>query len=103
MVAPANPPFIQRVQVNDMDLTSIVCDKEEFDENIDTLKDVMMLNFEERAAQENLDLIKEKGHLPLCSRGTKTEHLFKKYNVETDLLAMIVRGTARKLIEEMTG
>lgn len=103
MVAPAKPPYIQRVQVNDMDLTSIVCDKEEFDENIDTLKDVMMLNFGEKAAQENLDLLKKKGHLPLCKRGTKTEHLFKKYNVESDLLAMIVRGTAQKLIKEMTG
>lgn len=86
-----------------MDLTSIVCDKEEFDENIDTLKDVMMLNLEERAAQENLDLLKERGHLPLCSRGTKTEHLFKKYNVETDLLAMIVRGTTQEIIKEMIG
>ncbi len=92
------PAFIQRLNLGNIDITAIVCDQEEFNENIDSLKDVMCINLKERADSEQLELIKEMGHLPMCSKGEKTVHLFEKYNVESDKLSMIVRGKGKDLL-----
>ncbi len=101
MVAPANPPYILRVNIGGFDCTSIVLDKEEFDENMDTLKEVFCLRFGGPAGEQQLQAIKDAGHLPLCAKGTKTIHLFEKYNIETDKLAMAVRGIGKKILKDL--
>ncbi len=95
------PAFVQRMTLNGFDLTSIVCDQDEFNENIDSLKDVFCANLKEKASEDQIALIKKVGHLPLCSKGTKTIHLFEKYNVETDKLAMIIRGRGPELLKRL--
>ena len=101
MVKVTKPAYVQRMKLGDFELTSIVCDKEEFDENIDTIKEVFCIKNGERAGQDQINTIKNAGHLPLCTKGTKTIHLFEKYNVETNLLAIIVRGKGKDLIKEI--
>ncbi len=32
-------------------------------------------------------------------RGTKTEHLFRHYDIDTSLASFIIRGTGRKLVQ----
>lgn len=98
----SQPAYVQEFRTNHIELTSIVCDKEEFDKNIESLRDVICANLgNKRANEEQIQFLKDHGHLPLCKRGTKTEHLFKKYDVRTDLLSMIVRGRGEQLAREI--
>jgi hypothetical protein len=97
----SEPAYVKEFRTNEIELTSIVCDKDEFDENIESLRNVICVNLpNKRATDDQLRLLKDHGHLPLCKRGTKTEHLFKKYNVRTDLLSMIVRGKGKELARQ---
>ncbi len=107
MVKSSKPPFIQRMQFGEFDVTSIVLDQDEFDENIDTLKEVFIYAANaiskepERTVQIHIEQIKQAGHLPLCAKGTKTAHLFEKYNVETKHLSMIVRGKGEQVMKQI--
>lgn len=102
MVVSAKPASVTEYDTGDMKLSVIVCDKAEFDQNIEYLRNVICANLDnKRANEQQIELLKQHGHLPLCQRGTKTERLFKKYDIKTDLLAMIVRGKAEQLMQGM--
>lgn len=106
MIKPLKPAYTQSCTLpNGKKVTAIVVDKDEFDENIDSLIDVLNFNTEtgkpEKSQLDQLKLLKEAGHLPLCFKGTKTQHLFEKYNIKTEYLAMIVRGKGQELAKKL--
>lgn len=98
-------PFLRKFSLPDgSELTSVVLDQDEFDELCDSLKDVMIYNMKgQRAAEAHLKALKTAKHLPLMSRGTKTQFVFDKYGIETDKASFIVRGHGRSLAKDFTG
>ena len=96
-------PHKQTFQMpNGKEITSIVLDKTEFDQLIDGLKGIMIGDTEnQRAAQTQLDAIKAANTLPMISRGTKTQYIFEKYEIETNLACFIVRGTGKQLERQL--
>lgn len=85
--------YIETFNIAGKEITTIVCDQTEFDQNIELLRDL--------GQDKAFETIKKSGHLPLCGRGTKTAALFNKYNIHTDLLSMIVRGKGPELLLKM--
>ena len=101
--------FKRTFQIPDgKEITSVVLDKTEFDQLIDGLKGIVISWFKggtidsnQRAAQAQLDAIKATNTLPMISRGTKTQYIFEKYEIETHLACFIVRGTGKQLAEQL--
>lgn len=89
----AKPAYVEEMCIGDFCMTSVVCDKEEFDANILSLRNL--------APDDVLQAIIKAGHLPLCAKGTKTVHLFEKYGIKTDKLAMIVRSKGPEILQKM--
>jgi hypothetical protein len=81
--------------------TVIVCDKDEFDSNIEMLSGIYCFDENQNATKESIQKIKDFGCLPLCSLGTKTKPLFDKYEVKTDLLSMMVRGMGPEVVKAL--
>lgn len=79
--------------VRGMVITSVVVDEEDFNELCDKLG--IMLK------PEQVEHLKQAKHLPMLSRGTKTKQFFDHWDVETELMCVIVRGTAHDLYKQM--
>lgn len=94
-------PHVEAFVMNGRAVTSVVVDKGEFDENIDALVGVLNMAGGGRTDAEQAELLKECNVLPLCTKGTKTQFLFDKYAVETDALAMIVRGKGLDVFRQL--
>jgi len=89
------PPFIRHfkfpTQQGMINLCCVVMDQSEFNEVCDAI--VEKGSFDSQQAEK----IKKIGHIPLVMRGTKTEFLFEKFNVEVDHLSLIVRGKGEEV------
>jgi hypothetical protein len=94
-------PYTEVFIHNGRTVTSIVVDKGEFDENVDALIDVLDMAGGGRTGTEQVKLLKECNFMPLCTKGTKTQFLFDKYAIETDALAMIVRGKGLDVFRQL--
>jgi hypothetical protein len=84
-------------------ITSLVMDEHEFSELINQLDGVFMINGSTRAGKLELAAILKAGHLPLASRGTKTESLFARYAIDTAYFTAIVRGKGEEVASEFLG
>lgn len=85
-------------------LTSIVMDEGEFETLLQRISEgdpVFNVMTKERMSPEDVEALRKAKHVPLVARGTKTEHLFKAYEIETDYFSAIVRGQGNRLLERM--
>ena len=82
-------------------ITSMVIDQAEFDELCDQLYGVIVVNAGERADPSLVDKIRNAKHLPMMARGTKTAKFFEQWDVQTDLLCVIVRGHGPELAKQL--
>jgi len=89
-------PHVRVFELRGEKLTAVVVDREDFDAFCDELEGVFDFGSGERANKEVVDIVRKCGHLPLMGRGTKTEKFFKQWGVETDKMAVTVRGTFSK-------
>jgi len=81
-------------------MTSVVLDKPEFDALADSLLGVFTQDA--RADLSHIQRIKDAGHLPLMGRGTKTQFVFDRYGIGTDLAGFIVRGAGLDVLRSLT-
>jgi len=81
-------------------MTSVVLDKPEFDALADSLLGVFTQDA--RADLSHIQRIKDAGRLPLMGRGTKTQFVFDRYGIETDLAGFIVRGAGLDVLRSLT-
>jgi len=81
-------------------MTSVVLDKPEFDALADSLLGVYTQDA--RADLSHIQRIKDAGRLPLMGRGTKTQFVFDRYGIETDLAGFIVRGAGLDVLRSLT-
>ncbi len=92
---------------NGIVITSIVMDQEEFNEFCDNLKGILHTDRlggnMKRADDEQIEQIRASKHLPMMARGTKTQRFFDQYEVTTDYLCVIVRGTGGTVLAKLSG
>jgi hypothetical protein len=81
-------------------MTSVVLDKPEFDALADSLLGVFTQDA--RADLSHIQRIKDAGRLPLMGRGTRTQFVFDRYGIETDLAGFIVRGAGLDVLRSLT-
>lgn len=84
------------VQGQMTEVTSVVVDQDDFDRAYR----VMVQAFPD---EPGLHAIKESGTLPLAKLGSKTQPLFDMFSVKTEFMTLIVRGTGKKILEDMGG
>jgi hypothetical protein len=103
------PAKYQFIMPGGKKVTSIVMEQADFDVLCDELEriDVAMRNVTHggsqdivRAKKEHIDTIRDAKMLPMMARGTKTEHIFDTFGVETDYITAIVRGQGRFLAKQ---
>ena len=78
-------------------LTSMVMDQEDFDEFCDKISKLNVHDI----GEEQVEKIREAKHMPMMGRGTKTQGIFDEYEIETDLISVVVRGYGPELAEKM--
>jgi hypothetical protein len=79
-------------------ITSLVMDRKEFDELMDLINKSGLIEDYGVLAQ-----LRQVGHLPLVARGTKTEFIFDKYEIETEAFSAIIRGAAENVQNLLRG
>lgn len=85
-------------------LTSLVMDEIEFEAFLQHIVEgdpVVNVMTQRRMSPEDVEGLRRAKHVPLIARGTKTEYLFKIYEVETDLMSAIVRGQGDRVLSRM--
>ncbi len=81
-------------------MTSLVMDKEDFNELITLIEnayDGKNIATSEALDSSAIQRLRDAGRLPLVARGTKTEFLFQKYGVSTEFFSAIIRGAAKRM------
>jgi hypothetical protein len=73
-------------------ITSLTVDKDDFEEMLTHLQGIVEIQSGKRAAEAQIDSIRAANHLPLISRGTKTQPVFDMFQIETDLATICVSG-----------
>lgn len=68
-------------------ITSLVMDNDEFH----ALCDEIQTKFS-KLSSDDVQKLRDNGHIPLVKRGSMTQFIFDKYEVGTDLLSAIIRG-----------
>lgn len=96
-------PYIKIWQVGEQQIASIVLDKKDFDALCDELSGIAEYTTGERATDDIIQQIKDACHIPMISRGTKTEFLFERYNIGCDRASVIVRGYGGQLAAKLFG
>ena len=94
-------PYVREYTVGGLHTTSVVIDQTDFDSFIDELAGVIDIVVGGRAGANELQRLKDAKFLPLMKRGTRTEKFFERWNVKTDLLSVIVRGTGPGLLSSI--
>lgn len=85
-------------------LTSVVMDEAEFEALLQHIAEgdpVMNVMSGQRMSPVDVDALRRAKTVPLISRGTKTEYLFKIYEVETDYFSAIVRGQGERVLSKL--
>ena len=83
------------------EVASIVLDQEDFDEVCEDIAGIMNLADGERLAEEQVNSIRAARMIPAVKRGTKTEFLFEKFDVEQDLMCICVRGQGQRMMQQI--
>ena len=79
--------------------TSVVLDKDEFEGLVDELSGIMTQDG--KADVKILNHIKEAGHIPMMGRGSKTDFVFERYLIDTDIAGFMVRGQGREVLASL--
>ena len=85
-------------------ITSIVMNEEEFETLLGHIANgdpVVNIRTRERMKLEDIEALRRAKHVPLISRGTKTEFLFQLYDVQTSVMSVIVRGQGTKVLQNL--
>jgi len=82
-------------------ITSVVIDEQEFMDLCDELSGIINLQTGERTADEQIQKLKEAKHIPSMGRGAKTQFVFDRYKIETDIAVFIVRGHGLELAKQL--
>lgn len=91
-----NLPSGQRV-------STVVLDLGEFEALADRLVSVFELRSKGRLSPEMAGQLKEAKHIPMLSRGTKTQFVFDEFGLETELASFIVRGEGSNVLGQLLG
>lgn len=91
-------PYKQEFKINGMHLTTVVMDKGDFDTLCEGLTDVFDKQSGSRVDDSHITTLKKADHIPLMQKGTKTERIFKEFDIATNYASFIVRGTARRML-----
>jgi len=95
-------PYVKEFQLtNGTAFTSVVMDGDEFNSLCDSLSDIFDANSNNRVGNEQIAALKEAQHIPMIAKGTLTKFIFDKYDVKTDRVSIIVRGTGMKLFDDI--
>ncbi len=79
-------------------IASVVLDRGDFNKLVDEFPSLGL-----GVTTEHAERFKAVGQVPMIQRGTKTEVLFKRFNVKCNAMGIIVRGTGRKILETFGG
>lgn len=83
---------------NGIHITSVVLDQGDFDTLCDMIQE--SLGHRKETADQVATIRKAK-HLPMVSRGTKTQPIFEKFEIQTDNACFIVRGEGDRMLKEL--
>lgn len=92
-------PYIARYKVGDLEITSVVLDKDEYDDLCDELGGIIDAATGKRVTESEIRALKNNNHIPMVARGSLTEHIFTKYDIETDRASIIVRGKGAEVAQ----
>jgi hypothetical protein len=81
-------------------ITSLVMDESEFNDLCDRLRGIQTHDGA-TADDTMIAKIREAKHLPMITKGLKTNVIFDHYGIETDMACFIVRGMAEQLAANM--
>ena len=96
---PDQEPYIQTFDMGQgQKITSVVCDQVDFDKVCDKLEGIIDLSSGDRADKSQIDCIREAKHLPMASKGSRTQCLFDMFNIETDRMSVCVRGFGKRMM-----
>jgi hypothetical protein len=91
-------PYVQEIELPDgRVITSVVMDRDEFEALIDELVVAGIHGL----LPEQVEPLKQIGHIPMMGRGTKTEFVFERYGATGKLISMIIRGQGRRIAEKL--
>lgn len=91
-------PYVANFQLPDgTTFGSIIIDRPDFDAFIDELEALHLHG----VTKESFDKIRERGHMPLMTRGTKTERFFQRWGITVDHMGVIVRGSSQNALSKL--
>ena len=95
-------PYIQVFYLAGMgEIASVVMDQEDFDEVCENISGIIEVQSKERMAEDQIAAIRAARMIPAVKRGTKTEFLFDKFDVEQDLMCLCVRGHGERTLQQI--
>lgn len=96
-------PYTQEFALQSGDkLTAVVLDQRDFDIFCDDMERSNVLNIgDSKESKEGLAYVRATKLLPMMVRGSKTEKFFERWNIKTDRLSVIVRGTGDQILNQM--
>ena len=82
-------------------ITSVVMDEDEFTNLVEDLTGIFNIASKERVDNSAKEALLKARHIPMIGKGTKTQFVFDRYEIETNLACFAVRGFAQKLVMDM--
>jgi len=70
------------------DITALVMSNSEFYELCNEIESKM----EKIITKDQVQCLRDNGYIPMVKRGSLTQFIFDKYEVETNMLSVIIRG-----------
>lgn len=82
-------------------VTSIVIDEDEFIDLVEDLTGVFNIAANERVNDSAKQALLQAKHIPMVGKGTKTQFIFDRYEIKTDLACFAARGFAQALVQDL--
>ena len=95
--------YVLDLKEGPMPFTSIVCSEEEFEALLVDMFDrtrIRMGDTGERMGDEMVNRYRQAKYIPLVARGSVTEWMFARYEISTELMAVVVRGYGPKMAQD---
>lgn len=94
-------PYKEVFQFPQGPITSIVMDEDEFTSLVEELTGIFNIASKERVDDNAKKALLEAKHIPMIGKGTKTQFVFDRYEIETNMACFAVRGFAQELVMDM--
>ena len=85
-------PYKREFPCQDSTMTAVVMDKDDFFALCDSLTTIFDVRNKDRVDADQIALLKKAQHIPLMSKGSKTEFVFNQFDIQTKYASFIVRG-----------